>query len=145
MANAQTTTEAITKSPFPFWSVLGKSVLWSLAISIVGGLFAGALGVMEWGDSIPLLADLAQSNKVVGISCSLAIVATFLACVAFFEEAGVFVGFLILSFGGILVLGGCFWFGNHAFNFIRTAIAGGLLIPVIGFPVTFCVVAKRCD
>ncbi len=131
--------------PFPFWPVLGKSLLWSFVVAIVGGLFAGVLGVLDWSDQIPLLGQLAQSNKVVGVSTTLAVVVTLAACVAFFEEAGVFFGFFILSCCGLLVLGACIWFGHHAFNFFRAMIAGGLLIPTLGFPVTFWIVAKNTD
>lgn len=129
--------------PFPFWAILGKSLLWSFAVAIGGGLFAGVLGILDWSDQIPLLGTLAQSNRVVGVSASLAVVATIAACVAFFEEAGVFLGFIILSSCGLLVLVACVWFGHHAFNFFRAMIAGGLLIPVLGFPITFWIVAKN--
>ncbi|MEM7452987.1 MAG: hypothetical protein AAF456_01405 [Planctomycetota bacterium] len=128
---------------FPFRTVLGRTVLWSIPVALLGGIICGVLGIYDMVDGVPLLGALAGSNKVVGISGTLAVIVTFFAVTHAFEEAGVLLGFILLTFFGVLVLGATIWFGINAFNFIRCAIAGGILAPAVVFPVTFAVVAKN--
>lgn len=124
-------------------SIVFSAILWSLLVAALGAVVGGVLGIVGWGDQIPLLGWIATSKKVVGISGSLAVVATFAACVRFFEDAGVLIGFIILSSFGLVVVCASIWFGHHAFNFIRTAIAGAVFFPAISFPLTYWIVAKN--
>ncbi|MBL8892481.1 MAG: hypothetical protein JNL67_21070 [Planctomycetaceae bacterium] len=132
----------VKRPHFVSWQVLLKSMLWSTAIAGVGFLIGGILGLYQLGDHIPLLGLIANDTRVVSISGFLAVVATIGACQWFFEEAGVLIGFIILTSFGLLVICCAVTFGYHAFHMIRTGIAGALLLPLISFPITYFLVAK---
>ena len=127
------------------WPVVGRALVWSVVVGVLAAVVCGVLGVYGLCDQIPVLGDLAKSNQVIGVSVVLAILTTWGAATAFFEEAGVLLGFIILSTSGFFVVLACVWFGANAFNFFRSAIAGGILVPALSFPLTCWLVRGAGD
>jgi hypothetical protein len=116
------------------WEITKRSLGLSFLCGLVGSLGTGVLSIYNYIDAVPLIASVANSSKVIWISSMLAILITWGVFTFAFEEMGVLLGFIVLSTFGFAVLCLAFCLGQGVFDFLRGAIAGLVVCPIVAMP-----------